>query len=434
MRSILRISVLGATSAALLLGQATGEATGAGPTGGSTGGTAPGGTPGGVPGGAPGGIPGQGGQQRPGQTNDPFGQQNRFPDMQSQMPVFLSGRVMMEDGTPPPEPVTIERVCNGGQPRPEGYTDSKGRFSFQLGNNMNVMPDASIGNANDISDITGAAGQRGGSFPGQRRGFSERDMMGCEIRASLPGHRSQVVQLAGRRLLDNPDVGTILLKRLGNVEGVTMSITSLQAPKEAKKAYEKGVNALKKEKLDDAERELYKAVTLYPQYASAWQDLGFVYERKDKLEDARSAYEKALKADAKFVKPYIQLAGLYAREQKWKEVVDATDRVLRLNPYDYPGAYFYNAVANLNLQNLDAAEKSAREGLKQDELHRIPKLEHVLGVVLAQKNDLNGASEHMTAYLKFAPNAKDADFVRNQLSEIEKLRGGATAAATVPQP
>ena len=28
-------------------------------------------------------------------------------------PIFLSGRVMMEDGTPPPDPVVIETVCNG---------------------------------------------------------------------------------------------------------------------------------------------------------------------------------------------------------------------------------------------------------------------------------------------------------------------------------
>jgi tetratricopeptide (TPR) repeat protein len=434
MRSILRITVLAATSAALLLAQATGGA--GGTTGGSTGG-ATGGSTGGPTGGTPpGGVPGApGGGQRPGQSTDPFGQQNRFPDMQSQMPVFLSGKVMMDDGTPPPEPVTIERVCNGAQPRPEGYTDSKGRFSIQLGNNMNVLPDASVSNSNDVSDITGIGGSRGGGgLPGQRRGFSERDLMGCELRAALPGYRSQVVQLAGRRLLDNPDVGTIILKRLGNVEGVTLSITSMQAPKDAKKAYEKGASALKKEKLDEAERELQKAVSIYPEYASAWQDLGYVYERKEKLDDARDAYEKALKADAKFVKPYMHLAGIYAREQKWEDVVTATDRVLRLNPYDFPGAYFYNAVANLNLQNLDAAEKSAREGIKQDELHRLPKLEHVLGVVLAQKNDLNGASEHMKAYLKFSPNAKDADFVRNQLAELEKLRGEPSAAAAVPQP
>lgn len=426
MSSAIRTSLLAAFSAAMLFAQATGSTGGntGGATGGNTGGSTGGNT--GTPGGTP--APGQGGS-RPGQTNDPFGQQNRFPDLQRQMPVFLSGRVMMEDGTPPSEPVTIERICNGGQPRPEGYTDSKGRFSIQLGNNQNVLPDASVGNSNDISDITGNSRS---NFPGQQRGFSERDLMGCEIRAALPGHRSQVVSLSGRRVLDNPDIGTIYLKRLGKVDGVTLSITSLQAPKDAKKAYEKGINALKKEKTDEGQRELEKAVAIYPQYAAAWHELGGVYERSQKVNEARDAYGKALAADPKFVKPYLQLAGLAAREEKWQDVVDATDRVIRLNPFDYPGAYFYNAVGNLNLQNLEAAEKSARDGLKQDEMHRIPKLEHVLGIVLAQKNDLTGAAEHMKAYLQFAPTAKDADFVRNQLSEVEKLQGEATAASVKP--
>src|SRR5262245_8418685 len=42
-------------------------------------------------------------------------------------PAYLSGKVQMDDGSAPPEPVVIERVCNG-HPRAEGYTDSKGRF------------------------------------------------------------------------------------------------------------------------------------------------------------------------------------------------------------------------------------------------------------------------------------------------------------------
>lgn len=369
-------------------------------------------------------IPGRPGTQRP---EDIF---NRPPtSMDRQMPIFLSGKVVVDDGTPPPEPATIERVCNGGTPRPEGYTNTKGHFSFQLGNNMGVLPDASVGNSADTSDITGRG--PGMSMPGManQRGFSERDLMGCEIRASLPGYRSQTIPLSGRRFLDNPDIGTIVLKRLGHVEGLTTSITTLQAPKDAKKAYEKGLNMVKKNKDADAEKELQKAVDLYPQYAIAWYELGAVHERAQRKEDARKAYAKSLESDSKFVKPYMNLAGMAAAEQKWEEVDTTTDRVIKLNPFDFPGAYFYNAVANLNMQNLDAAEKSARDGLKQDDLHRLPKLEHVLGVILAQKNDLTGAAEHMKAYLKFAPNAKDADMVRNQLSQVEKA---STTGASAP--
>jgi hypothetical protein len=44
-------------------------------------------------------------------------ERQQFPDMM-QRPIFLSGKVIMEDGTPPPDSVVIERVCNG-MPRPE---------------------------------------------------------------------------------------------------------------------------------------------------------------------------------------------------------------------------------------------------------------------------------------------------------------------------
>src|SRR5204863_8182902 len=87
-----------------------------------------------------------------------------------------------------------------------------------------------------------------------------RDLMNCDLRANLPGYRSDVVNLAGHRMFDNPDVGTIILHRLGNVEGNTISATSLAAPKDAKKAYEKGKEALKKKKPADAEKEFQKAV------------------------------------------------------------------------------------------------------------------------------------------------------------------------------
>src|SRR5277367_3617838 len=61
---------------------------------------------------------------------------NRFPDQTR--PIFLSGKVMLDDGTPPPEQVTIEKICNGSA-RAQGYTDSKGRFQFQLGQTQGVM-------------------------------------------------------------------------------------------------------------------------------------------------------------------------------------------------------------------------------------------------------------------------------------------------------
>ena len=94
-----------------------------------------------------------------------------------------------------------------------------------------------------------------------------------------------------------------------------------------------------------------------------------------------------------------------------------------LDPYSYPQAYFFNSVANYNLGKKEAAEKSAREAQKLDTQHRWPKVNHLLGVLLAERREYSAAAQHMRDYLTFAPGAQDAERVRSQLSELEKMAG-----------
>jgi len=394
----------------------TPAAGGAGGGGGNVGGGGGGvGTP--SPGGGSTTSPFPGRQPTPGQNpNDRM----QFPDM-APRPIFISGKVMLDDGTAPTEQVVIERVCNGS-PRPEGYTDSKGHFSFELGKNQATMADASYNNSDDGLGGGGFGGRPGANsnrMPGAGPQITERDLMGCEIRANLAGYRSDVISLSGRRTLDNPSIGIIILHRRANVEGFTTSGTSLMAPKDAKKSLEKAMKLAKAKKPAEAQKELESAVALYPKYAEAWYELGILRERQNQAAEASEAYAKSVEADAKYIKPYLQMAGLYARENKWKEVSETSARAIKLNPYDFPMAYFYHSVASINLQDLEGAEKSAREGMKLDNQKRLPKLAHVLGVVLAQKQDFSGAADNMKLYLKMAPNASDVETVRKQLAEVE---------------
>ena len=52
--------------------------------------------------------------------------------------------------------------------------------------------------------------------------------------------------------MDNPDLGVIVLHRLDGVQGTTVSVKTLTAPKRAKKAYEKAQKELKKDDPDHA--------------------------------------------------------------------------------------------------------------------------------------------------------------------------------------
>jgi tetratricopeptide (TPR) repeat protein len=354
------------------------------------------------------------------------------PDM-SNRGLFLSGKVQLDDGTAPPESVVIERNCNG-YARAEGYTDFKGNFSFQLGQNATVTQDASV----DDSVSTGIS-QNGGirrstnpaspaSSNTSRRSSIPQDLSGCEIRAVLAGFRSDVVNLSGRRLLDSPDVGTIVLHRRTNVEGTTISATTLMAPKDARKAYDKAREAARKGKTNDAERELDKAVAAYPQFAEAWSSLGVIHEEHQELADARRCFSQALAADPKLVTPYLHLARFSAADKNWPDVAATTNRLIKLNPYDFPEAYFYNAVAAYNLRKYDVAHTSALEAQKLDMAHKFPKVEHLLGVILYQKKDYPGAIEQMRKYLLLSPDSPDVSQVKQQLADLEKAAGGATKA------
>ena len=332
------------------------------------------------------------------------------PGIDTARPVFLSGKVVLDDGTPPPELVRIEKLC-GASPRPEGYTDSKGRFSFQL--------DSSVGVFADASDSTL------GGFPGQQRTSSnsratETSLSGCELRAILPGFRSDSVNLSMHRAFDNPNVGTIVLHRIGGIEGTTISYASLNAPKDAARAYEKGREALKKEKQPEAEKQFRKAVELYPGYATAWYELGRLDEARNQPKEASENYRKSIEADPKFFSPYLSLSNITARSGDWAQTLDLTDRALRLNSIEFPQAYYYNAVANLNLRHLDEAEKSAREAEKLDTRKNFPKLNQLLAAILIEKQDYSGAAKSMRAYLDANPQAKDAVEVRARLAELDK--------------
>jgi len=335
-------------------------------------------------------------------------------------PIFLSGKVMFDDGAPTNSDIRIERVCGATQ-RLEAHTDSKGRFSFQLGGNMALDTDAS-----DSGIGTGFGRERTNSnSPFSQGGRGGLDgLFGCEIRAAYPGYRSDNIPLANRLALDDPDLGTIILHRLVNVQGSTISVTTAAAPKAARKDYEKGLQLAEKGKFEEAEKRLQQATEVYPKFAVAWFALGQVQQRQNKPAEARKSYEAAIEADKKFVSPYDQLALLSAQGGSWEDAAKYSQQAISLNPVEFPSAFWYNAIANYNLKKTSEAEKSAKALLKMDTRHKYPQVESMLAQFAVNRGEYAEAATHLRTYLALVPNAKDADALKAELQKIDE----ATAA------
>lgn len=348
-------------------------------------------------------------------------------------PIMVSGRVMLEDGTAPAESVVIERVC-GGSARAEGYTDSRGYFVLQLGSGNTQFQDASetapslgrasqqmggIGGSGGLS--SGGLGSGSGAVSSTRGSALDPRLMNCELRARLAGYRSQTVGLMQRHALDDPNVGTILLHRLTPTEGAaTVSAAALAVPKPAERAYNKGLNFLKKGKAEEARADFQSAIDIYPKFSSAWFELGKLQATGGQLDDAHKSFVTATEADPQSVGPYLELALLALHNKNWNELADVTYHALKLNSFDYPQAYFLNAVANYNLKKLDTAEKSARAAQRLDTRRNYPENSRLLGFILLDRQQYAEAAGALRDFLAAAPDSVAAPAVRQQLDDLEK--------------
>jgi tetratricopeptide (TPR) repeat protein len=247
------------------------------------------------------------------------------------------------------------------------------------------------------------------------------ELDGCELKAVLPGYHSSVVVLHATGDNWQYEVGTLFLKRMGDAKGSTVSVTSMSAPKEAMRAYEKAEKAREQEKPAEAEKELNKAVQIYPQFAAAWTLLGDIHRRNERFDEARAEYAKAIAADPQYVNPAYGMASIAMQQKKWEEATQLSEQVLKMNSLAFPLAYFFHAVANYNQQKFDAAEESAKKFKALDTQHNHPDVYLLLSNIFTRKQDYAGAAREIRDYLTILPEAPDADALKVRVQRLEEL-------------
>jgi tetratricopeptide (TPR) repeat protein len=291
------------------------------------------------------------------------------------------------------------------------HSDFHGNFSFELTDKVQIS-ESGVSEA-DVDSIGSTSSGTGG----MRNNWRE-----CELQASLPGFSSQPIDLSTRLSnFESADIGHLVLQRMGQVQGLSISATSAMAPKDAQKAYAKGIEKSKKEKWDEAESLFVKATEIYPKYAAAWFELGRVQLHKFEAAPARHSFEQSIAADSKYVYPYRGLADLDAKQQQWPALAMVTRQLVALDPVSFPDAWFWNAVSNYYLRNFADAERSARQGMKLDDQHQLPKLEYVLGIILIQEHEYPEAATHLRNYLRVAKVPADIEAAQKQLTQVTRL-------------
>lgn len=327
---------------------------------------------------------------------------------------YLSGRVLMADGGELPAGVTVRRVC-GTRVTAEAYTDSRGYFVLSLGGGAPLLGDAS----------SPGGFRRADSDPSPMITPKVRNPLpatssDCDLRAVVAGYKSDILPLAGSHPGDSGDIGTILLRRQGRNGGNATSATTGLAPKNARKFYEKGLEAIRQDGPDAAQKDFLRAVQIFPRFAEAWFELGRIYDQRVHPAEARDAYTKAIRADSGYAKPYERLCLLDVKEHLWEQAAETSGKVLGLDPIDFPEAYYVNALANYQAHHLTAAERSARKAVAMEDAN--PEADYVLGMILAEKGELPEAAANLRAYLAAGGSGETATTATRTLARMNQQK------------
>jgi Tetratricopeptide repeat len=307
--------------------------------------------------------------------------------------LIVQGKVVMQDGSPPPKPVGIQRICSdllGSAPGP--ITNRKGEYLWRM----------------DVDPMRTRV---------------------CHLEVNFPGYVSTQVDISG---LDGYTKTAVNLPNivlgLRSADPDTINDSESGVPGHSSSAWKAAMHAIDSGNLPEAENQLKQVVEASPKFERGWHTLGIIYENEVKLPEARDAYQHAIEADPKIVPPYVTLARACDRLKDWQCAANAADSEIKLDAkHLYPEIYLYQAVAQFGLKNLDAAKASAEQALQEstrpDQKKKAARAEFVLAKVYAAQGDYTAAREHGAKYLELAPQTPDADLIKAYLQVVGKPEG-----------
>jgi len=195
---------------------------------------------------------------------------------------------------------------------------------------------------------------------------------------------------------------------------------------QAIRAYNAGVAAAEPERKIASYRE---AVTLLPNFFEGWFNLAVAYTAAKDVENAVAAYRQtdALSLDDhRLLLVQRNLGRLFAGAARWKDAAACFERAAQLAPED-AGAFNDLGEASRHLDDLEKAEECFLVALELRPDY--PAARYNLGLTYAATGNNAKAAEQLEQYLILAPDAGDAEQVREWIRQLEGDSGAEASDA-----
>jgi tetratricopeptide (TPR) repeat protein len=195
--------------------------------------------------------------------------------------------------------------------------------------------------------------------------------------------------------------------------GEPVAMADLRAPKKAQDAFAKGHQAIMKNEVDKARKELEKALQIYPDYASALTLLAVVESTTPELSSALTYAQRATELAPESSLSHTVLASIFNRSGQFNPALKEADKAISLAPLAWQG-YFERAQS---LGAVGRIEEALASASRADELTQGKALQPRLLVcrILARLGRDQEARTRMNAFIQSAQDQRVRDLAKAEM-------------------
>jgi len=197
-----------------------------------------------------------------------------------------------------------------------------------------------------------------------------------------------------------------------------VSVRDLRAPSNAMKEFEKAERLIAKQAWPKALERLHKGLAIYPDAASAYNNLGAIYSHMGDTSDARVALRKAIALDDHLAPAYVNLGRLSFLDQDYPGAESLLGKATGLEPAVNADELFLLAYAQFADDHLNQAiGTSLRAHAARMNHHAL--LHLVAASAYEKQNRIGDSISELELYLNEEPTGARSEKARGALATLQ---------------
>ncbi|MEP7076631.1 MAG: tetratricopeptide repeat protein, partial [Acidobacteriota bacterium] len=189
-------------------------------------------------------------------------------------------------------------------------------------------------------------------------------------------------------------------------------------PKDAVNHFQKGLDLERNNRSDEAEVEFKIALIAVPNFYECYIEVGKMHLRHGKFDDAATAFRNAIRIDQNNFDAHVNLGITLMNAKKFDEAEPELVAAALLNKSAVT-PHYYIGVMYTEKKQYDVAQKAFETARGLPGGDKFPLLHRYLGGIYISKGLNKQAVDELDKYLQLAPDAKDADKIRQTISGLK---------------